>query len=94
MTVTDDKTERTSIKVFFLVVNQSWVFHFLTTLDLHRVFAHSSFSPLSFTTVFDIDPYIRGVRAPYIRERGGGFLQVEIQGKAPLDNKTPLLYFC
>lgn len=41
MTVTDDKTERTSIKVLFLVVNQSWVFHFLTTLDLHRVFAHS-----------------------------------------------------
>lgn len=92
MTVTDDKTERTSIKVLFLVVNQSWVFHFLTTLDLHRVFAHSSFSPISFTTVFDIDPYIRGVRAPYIRERGG-FLQIEIQGKAPLDNKTPLLYF-
>ena len=93
MTVTDDKTERISIKVLFLVVNQSWVFHFLTTLDLHRVFGHSSFSPLSFTTVFYIDPYIRGVRAPYIRERGGGFLQVEIQGKAPLDNKNPLLYF-
>ena len=93
MTVTDDKTERTSIKVLFLVVNQSWVFHFLTTLDLHRVFAHSSFSPVSFTTVFYVDLYIRGVRAPYIREREGGFLQVEIQGKAPLANKTPLLYF-